>query len=98
MCAPGVPGCGTSAGNHFGGSIMGQLPASLGLSDSTLAGAASGLVGQPLSGGLPDGIIGNWNVNNSHYSVLLAYLLAQDRYTPSTNAFRPAYAPALTHG
>ena len=72
MCAPGVAGCGATAGN-FGGPISGQLPNGIGIS-----GAASGsfvrgpqnygTTGTAIPRSIPQGIIGNWNVGSSHYN------------------------------
>ena len=61
MCAPGIVGCGTGAGNHFGGPL--NTPQN---SPLTLAGWASGSFvnnGAVKAGG----IIGNWNVTSSAY-------------------------------
>jgi hypothetical protein len=69
MCAPGVAGCNTPTGNHFGGPLGAAasapnttLPANL----SDLAGSA---VGSFVNNGqtVAAGVIGNWNVHNDVY-------------------------------
>jgi hypothetical protein len=81
MCAPGVAGCGTNTpgGNHFGGPLSGQLPASAQLTGDArnLSGFALGsfvrgpsnfdINGNPISRSTPQGVIGNWGVGNNHY-------------------------------
>ena len=61
MCAPGVAGCGTSAGNHFGGPLSGKLP-----NGAELTGSAAGSF---VNNGTDKaaGVIGNWGVANSQY-------------------------------
>jgi hypothetical protein len=63
MCAPGVTGCATTAGNHFGGSLTGSIDANL-----RLLGAANGVFvrapGQ-LPGAVPAGAIGNWYISGN---------------------------------
>jgi hypothetical protein len=61
MCAPGVAGCGTPSGNHFGGPLSGNLP-----SGAALAGFAGGSFVNNGSDKAA-GVIGNWNVGNSQY-------------------------------
>ncbi len=81
MCAPAVTGCGsnTPGGNHFGGSLTGQLPANLNLSSAerNLTGFALGSFvrgpsnfdtnGVAINRSIPQGVIGNWGVGNDRY-------------------------------
>jgi hypothetical protein len=83
MCAPGVTSCGTNntpGGNHFGGALNGQLPASWqnGYSSGQVPINAQNLEGFALGsfargpeniggGSIPQGVIGNWGVGNDHY-------------------------------
>src|SRR6185369_13458429 len=63
MCAPGVAGCATTAGNHFGGPLAGSIDANF-----RLVGAANGaFVRSPgqLPGAIPAGAIGNWYISGN---------------------------------
>lgn len=61
MCAPGNSCGSVPYGNHFGGNISGSLP-----NDTSVRGSASGAF---VNDGAKQaaGIMGNWNVGNSHY-------------------------------
>jgi hypothetical protein len=61
MCAPGVAGCGTPSGNHFGGPLSGGLP-----NGAALTGFAAGSFVNNGSDKAA-GVIGNWNISNSQY-------------------------------
>ncbi len=63
MYTPGVLNDPSFAGNHFGGTIAGNLPNNLG----NLHGSARGSFVNDLAGNRARGVIGNWNVKGHHY-------------------------------
>jgi hypothetical protein len=82
MCAPGVTSCGTNTpgGNHFGGKLTGELPATVGYQVNEardLSGFALGsfvrgpsnfdVNGVAINRSVPQGVIGNWAVGNDRY-------------------------------